>query len=102
MKNKYLLIFCCLFIFFLFSAQQSVVVIKGTGVSTTSAHINITSNGSGGDAYFCADSFWVGSAASLYAWDDAAVCDAKTGGPGVIYLGSLKLDIKVYLQGAYR
>jgi len=102
MKNKFLIIICGLCLFFMFSAQQSVVVIKGTGTSSTSAHINITSNGSGGDAYFCADSFYVQSGASLYAWDEAAICNAPTDGPGVIYLGSLKASIKVYLQGAYR
>ncbi|MEA1985950.1 MAG: hypothetical protein U9N76_00495 [Candidatus Marinimicrobia bacterium] len=99
MKKYLLTILLFLIVFTFLTGQPSVISFSGT--SSDSAKITITSDGSGGNAYFCPDSFYVGNYASLTGWGKPSICIASYSGPGKIYLGFIDIDIKIYLEGAY-
>jgi hypothetical protein len=78
--------FSKIFLIFLLSlvhilSAQSLITIRGTGTSSTSAHITVTST-----AKLCPDSFVVETGASLTTWDPSAVCGASISGGGDISL----------------
>lgn len=61
-----------------FSQSNSIITIKGTGTSSTSAHYTITTN-----AYLCPDEYIVQNGATLTIWDGVAICGCRNG--SIIY-----------------
>ena len=61
-----------------FSQSNSSITIKGTGTSSTSAHITLPTN-----TYLCPSEYIVQNGATLTIWDTDAICGCENG--SIIY-----------------
>ena len=61
-----------------FSQVNSIITIKGTGTSSTSAHITLPTN-----TYLCPNEYIVQNGATLTIWDASAICGCTNG--SIIY-----------------